>query len=238
MAQMPPLPQPAAFYTWNCQGDFTRDDKAEFVNTLLNVDYLALMFIQEGGRDLDGKYPGYTAVKGYTPGAFNERCTNYILYNEAWGERLSPVTLVNANGGVLIGGGVAGRTPAAVAVGKSLFVSWHGISAPENLDTSAVLRAFQKGSTYKDYNLIVLGADFNTEPADVEQILIALAAERGGTNFSASIASCRQQTLKNWPRVYDYFIIFQENHEDRVGVRMDAAPSDHYAVATHMMIAL
>src|SRR5687768_13973867 len=118
MAQLPPQPQPAAFYTWNCQGDFTSEDKgkAEFVNAVLGVDYPALMCVQEGGVDLAGEYPGYIAVAGQAVGAFNERCTNYILYNEAWG-KLNPVTLVNANGSLLIGGGNAGRTPAAVAVG-------------------------------------------------------------------------------------------------------------------------
>src|ERR1043165_4464763 len=111
MAQQPPMPRPVSLYSWNCQGNFTTEEKGEVVNGMLGGQGLALVFIQEGGVKLEGDYKGYIAVSGTAVGALNERCTNYILFNDAWPRRMQSKTLTTANGSALIGGGPAGRAP-------------------------------------------------------------------------------------------------------------------------------
>jgi len=238
MAQNAPIPQAVTFYTWNTQGNFTQGPKAEVIQQMLGGNALAMTFVQEGGVNLEGAQDGYTAEAGAAIGAFNERCTNYILYNDAWGQRLSKVTLVDANNSVLIGGGIAGRTPAAVSLGKTLFVCWHSLSAPNNLDTGALLRALQKAPVYKEFDQIILGGDFNATPEDVERIVLGIAVERGEPNFTIQIVRCHQPTLKAWDKEYDFFILFQKAHEQQNAQLLNVVPSDHQAVRMDLLLVI
>lgn len=236
MAQQAPQNQPVTLYTWNTQGNFTQGAKAEVVGQMLGGNALAMTFVQEGGVNLGGAHQGYTAVAGHAVGAFNERCTNYILYNNAWGARLEPVLLVDANDSALVGGGVAGRTPAAVALGRTLFVCWHSLSAPNNLDTGALFRALQKAAIYRQYEQVFVGGDFNASPDDVESILVRIASERGEPNFFATVVRCHQPTQKTWNKELDFFVIFAQAPVQLGGTLVNVAPSDHNAVRTDLLM--
>ena len=235
MAQQAPQNQPVTLYTWNTQGNFTQGPKGEVVQQMLGVQTPALTFVQEGGVNLAGDYQGYKAVAGFAVGAFNERCTNYILYNDAWG-RLEPVLLVDGLGSALIGGGQAGRTPAAVALDRTLFVSWHSLAAPNNLDTSAVFQAFQLAAIYKQYDQIFVGGDFNASPDDVEKILVRIPNDRNEVNFSATIVRCGQPTQKTYQKEIDFFVLFAKAPVQLQGVLVNVVPSDHEAVRTDLLL--
>lgn len=236
MAQQPPTARPVSLYTWNCQGNFTTEEKGEVVNGMMGGSGLSLLFIQEGGVNLEGDYKGYIAVAGIAVGAFNERCTNYILFNDAWPRRMQSKVLTTANGSALIGGGIAGRTPAAVEIDRTLFISWHSLSGPNNLDTAELIRTIQTAPAYgKDYDLIIIGGDFNTSPGDVEAIIVGIA--RVQTNFYAKVVCCGQATLKKWDADVDFFVIFRKAHQQENGaVLVPVKPSDHNAVGTQLLL--
>lgn len=238
MAQQPPTPRTVNLFTWNTQGNFTTDLKGQEVGAMLSGNDPALVFIQEGGVNLAGQKQGYTAVSGYAVGAFNERCTNYILFNNQWPPlRVQDTLLVTGNGSALIGGGVAGRTPAAVEIDRTLFISWHSLSSPNNLDTSELIRTLQTASQYLQYDLIIIGGDFNASPDDVEMIIAAIGSRQ--TNFFAQVVRCGQPTLKNWNKEVDFFVIFRRAvQQESPAVLVPTQSSDHEAVGTHILMTL
>lgn len=258
MASTPPVPVTVPFYTWNTQGNFTEGGKGDIVRQMMNVQQPppqggfgemrpAIACLQEGGVNLGGNYPGYVAVAGSGVGAFNERCTNYVLLNEAWvglisgGGSVNQVTISDPRGSAIIGGGIAGRTPAAVAIERNLrtlVISWHSTASGDNSDTRWLFRTLQKSADYADYDQIIVGGDFNASPDEVEWLLISLAAERGDTNFGAQIVRSGYPTLKrDPPREYDYFVVFWPVYrQNQTAQRIDVLPSDHYPVRTDLAL--
>ena len=171
------------FYTWNTQGDFTSKPKAKQINAFLDEagggKTPVVVFVQEGGVAKAGDYEKWSAVGGAAVGAKNERCTNYILVNSAWQKLvnaeyqrmpLPTQTATSVSPTVLVGGGEAGRTPAALALGRLLLVSWHSLAGYSNEDSAAMFGAFQFNPYYIDrFDRIIVGGDFNTSAKSVTQ---------------------------------------------------------------------
>jgi len=241
VAQQPPTLKAVNLYTWNTQGNFTTGPKGQELSQMVSGDDPALVFIQEGGVNLEGQYNDCIAVAGYAVGAFNERCTNYIVFNSKWPMgSMQPVVLVNGSGMALIGGGIAGRTPAALELGRTLFVSWHSLSSPNNLDTSDLIRTLTRTPYYSEkYDLIVIGGDFNATPADIESMIVRMVTDRAQSYFFASIVRCGQPTLKYWDKEVDFFIYLRKEYEQEVpAVLRQTQASDHDAVQTQMAMML
>lgn len=57
-------------------------------------------------------------------GAFNERCTNYILISASYEKfvRIENIALQNGHARVVVGGGEAGRAHAAVSINDELYI--------------------------------------------------------------------------------------------------------------------
>jgi hypothetical protein len=235
MAQQPPTLKNVNLYTWNTQGNFTTSPKGQELSTMITGNDPALVFIQEGGVNLAGPYNESTVVAGYAVGAFNERCTNYIVFNNQWPMgAMQPVILVNGSGMALIGGGIAGRTPAAVELGRTLFVSWHSLSGPNNLDTSDLFRTLSRTPFYAEkYDLIIVGGDFNATPGDIESMIVRMVTDRLEPYFFANIVRCGQPTLKNWDKEVDFFIYLRKSTQQEAPAYLrPTQTSDHDAVYT------
>ncbi len=71
-------------FTWNTQGNFTRTDKINVINSICPRGLRVIGCIQEGGVDKGGAHGHWFAYHGYGMGSFNERCTNYILVNSIY----------------------------------------------------------------------------------------------------------------------------------------------------------
>ncbi len=118
--------------TWNTQGSFLESGKKLIVSEL--HDGTDVVLLQEGGVDKIWGDGEYHTVQGQSIGALNERCTNYVLVNKAyWDQNGQQVSFTT------VGGGIAGRKPAAVQIGNTVFVSWHSLASQENTDTKQLL---------------------------------------------------------------------------------------------------
>jgi hypothetical protein len=241
MAQQPPTLKNVNLYTWNTQGNFTTGQKGQELSAMITGNDPALVFVQEGGVNLAGPYNESTAVAGYAVGAFNERCTNYIVFNNQWPMGgMQSVVLVNGSNMALIGGGVAGRTPAAIDLGRTLFVSWHSLSSPNNLDTSDLLRTLTRTPSYAEkYDLIIIGGDFNASPGDIESMMVRMVTDRSDPYFFSTIVKCGQPTLKQWDKEVDFFIYLRKEYQQEIPAALrQTQSSDHEAVQTQVAMML
>ena len=131
-------------YTWNTQGNFTVPQKLNVIDQMNRLAAPVFVCIQEGGVNQNLNNINWLSFRGQGVGAFNERCTNYILLNDF--ARRQPVGLGSGMirdqwGGAVVGGGVAGRTSIAVQYGNTLVVSWHSLSGLDNADTTKLVNA-------------------------------------------------------------------------------------------------
>jgi hypothetical protein len=230
------LAQVATLSTWNSEGNFALPPKRHVVGELLRVPQRAMLFLQEGGLGRGGRYAGYTAVPGVPVPPSSKVATNYILYNSAWGDRVRKVVLVDNEGRAPVGGAITGRTPAAVAAGNNLFVSWHALSAADNLDTAALFRTLQKGDAYRDWNQIVVGGGFNATPSDIRRILKTVEEEGGSSNFAAQIVASRQPTVKTWQKEFDFFVFFRKSIESQDAGLVRTGIGNHQVVRTNLVL--
>lgn len=152
------------YFTWNTQGKFQDPDKWRVIKRLFSSG-CAVGFIQEGGVNPSSALMEiYEYSSGRQVGSFNERCTNYVIWNP--GAFLANTAPIKFEIGT--GGGVAGRRGAGVRVGDQCFVSWHSLSAASNLDTSDLLRDISKSFPS---SRTVVGGDFNTDPKSLREVL-------------------------------------------------------------------
>lgn len=241
-------PPPTYLYTWNTQGNFTSPTKAQEINGFLtNVGGGAtpvIVFVQEGGVKKAGNGKTWAAVDGAQIGAFNERCTNYVLINTKWQDiqnaelqrlPLPTQTATKVNPTVLVGGGQAGRMPAAVAIGRLLLISWHSLAGESNEDSAAVFGAIQFNPWYKErFDRIIIGGDFNASPLSVANILNQKADKP--KSYYAWVVSSGQATHPSSGQELDFFVIFDCTQ----ALTMTAAVvptnnvSDHEAVLTQI----
>ena len=157
------------FTTWNTQGDFTLETKKKMIASICGHGDVAV-FIQEGGVAKDNPLDDWKVVGGSSVGAYNERCTNYVLLSKNCVSTSMMIT--DKMGFVAIGGGEAGRTAAAVDVGEYLFVSWHSYSGDNNADTKDLLTRIDKNSSYaRKFKYVVIGGDFNASPKDIKGLI-------------------------------------------------------------------
>lgn len=239
MASAPPV-LPMHFYTWNTQGSFLREDKVAQLSAFLpNDGEAAIVFVQEGGVSKAAHYEHWSAIGGAAVGAFNERCTNYVLVNNKWLNLpnaslirlpLPTQTATASNQTVLVGGGVAGRTPAALAVGRLLLVSWHSIAGESNSDSAAVFGAFQHNPWYIDrFDRIIIGGDFNASPEDIASILNQKADK--DKPYWTWVVNSGQVTHPSTGKEIDFFVIFDCTQYFSVEATViQTAASDHDAV--------
>lgn len=226
-------------YTWNSQGDFTSNQKSARINDLWDKDNPVVVFVQEGGVDKGGDYTYWWAVGGVGVGSLNERCTNYILLSKPWvcdtkawqtrNKQSQGIVLPMVNGSALIGGGVAGRTPAALALGTLLLVSWHSLAGQANEDTAAMIQAFQLNPYYKQFSRIIVGADFNTLPESVTAI-VNQGSERQEKPFFAWTVASGQVTHPRSRKEFDFFLILDRTGPQGFSANVQPFPSDHHTV--------
>jgi hypothetical protein len=214
-------------FTWNTQGDFTSKDKFEVIKKLFSSPYDCVAgFIQEGGVGKDGTpIPGLRVYTGVPVGSKNERCTNYVLLREDLLQGASAeFECFN-----VIGGGEAGRTAAAVRVGKFVFASWHSLAGPSNSDTSALIDECQQKT---GVDCVVLGGDFNTTPDEVECMIVRKAMTRSTKNFNCNVVPSGKWTHrgKHGDKELDFFVLFQKNLSGARAEVVYVSPSDHNPV--------
>ena len=218
--------------SWNTQGDFTVPAKAE------EIDRFALgapvVFLQEGGVAKAGASGGWTIFSGDAVGAFNARCTNYVLLPTLWAKTngATAILLTDKKDGVVIGGGEAGRTAAAVGVGRMLFVSWHSISSKSDMDTSTLFKAIDGNPDYvRAYDTVVIAGDYNSAPKDIFEVM----KRAGFKNYSADLVYSGGLTFNDKMEL-DFFVILSKARPPEVraaqpsATMLDVAPSDHYPV--------
>lgn len=244
--------------SWNSQGNPTCNRKVAYLRYLL--ESFDVVLLQEGGNPKTvnfelyppdglhaedhywaserGKTATYLRANGTAIGAFNERCTNYILARgPAPSRERLPFEEVDLTH--VVGGGDAGRTPAAASLGSTIFISWHSIASGDNSDTRTLIRASEEELVKKDSrtNRIVIGGDFNTRPSSIEGVLDRHFSERkADKEVSVKVVSPLTRTQKSdRPYPIDFFVIMtrrtsvHRNYECRVGSDW---VSDHLAVAT------
>lgn len=214
------------FATWNTQGNFNETRKSAIIreiNTGTNV-----LFVQEGGVEQNWSGGLYNSTGGQSVGAKNERCTNYVLVNSSmFNESASEVYYTT------VGGGIAGRKPAAVRIGKTLLVSWHSISASDNTDTRQLLSESMELLSSSTVDAIVIGGDFNTSPKNIEDMITAMAAGRhGGRHYAVVIAPPLDMATHQSNKVLDFFVVMSSSSAAPRGQAWVCCvePSDHEVV--------
>ncbi|WP_427310603.1 endonuclease/exonuclease/phosphatase family protein [Cupriavidus sp. H39] len=224
-------------YSWNSQGNHTRADKQRAIDRMAATGPTIIM-LQEGGSEKlvsSGAAANWKVFDGCTVGAYDERCTPYVLLETTFAAqvRATQVDIVDERDGVVLAGGVAGRTASGVAIDKVLFISWHSIAAPQNGDTRALLRAFDKASCYEKYDLIVIGGDFNASPEDISAML---GRENDRTQARLRYAYrqvfyCGKATHRGrQERELDFFVVLAKRQVSATVELIEQMPSDHDAV--------
>ena len=218
--------------SWNTQGDFTETTKAAEINgTLKNMD---VIMIQEGGVDKTWSHVGFKSYAGVGVGAFNERCTNYILVSDDFREGKKAIYTTLSN---IIGGGDAGRSACAVQIDHDLFISWHSIASSNNSDTSQLIdKCLNLMSGNFGLSSIVIGGDFNTDPSNVEMMIAAKAASQKFTGSNFFVHVFNGGASHSSGKTYDFFVVFTaSNPAYTIGVQA-VVPSDHNPVAIDVPI--
>lgn len=215
------------FGTWNTQGDFTSTAKSAIIADLHGAG-TDVLFLQEGGVAKVWGDGLFKTTQGSSVGAFNERCTNYVLIsNRAWNAQVKQVRFTS------IGGGIAGRLPAAVQLGNTLLVSWHSISAQDNSDTRQLLAECQNKFGQDGITTIVIGGDFNTTPSSIVDMINRNAAAPGGGQFYAVVFhTLDDQPTHDSGKVLDFFVVLSTAAAPASGGVWTAPvePSDHHPV--------
>jgi endonuclease/exonuclease/phosphatase family metal-dependent hydrolase len=224
-------------YSWNSLGKPDLGEKSKFIQNLVaSVQGPQLVFIQEGGSGFkaDG---GMTTFCGVSVGAKNDRCTNYLL-TKLDGVAAAPrdVTLKDGDKAVITGG-VAGRTPAAAEIGRTLLISWHATSYVGTSDAEPLIALLQKGRGFEKYEMIVVGGDFNATPDQLQPVADRV---RAASNFTLKLIQPREATYRSKNSKLDYFLIFyRDRQKDKVKLPATAdviknVLSDHYPIAIQM----
>lgn len=235
-------------FTWNTQGDFTNAFKLAEIDGLC-AGPRVVGFVQEGGVRKGGDQGRWIAHGGTGVGAYNERCTNYVLVDATYARFVSVESLIlqNGEGAAVVGGGDAGRTPAAVGVGNVLFISWHSLSGRSNADTAAVVQAIESNAGYREsYDTVVIGGDFNAAPADIEGVVTrGTARSRAAWTYRHRyVLSSGEVTHPGSDTELDFFVILSKTEWSARGVlanyrgieRRILAPSDHHAVRMKIFV--
>ncbi len=258
--------------TWNTQGNFTEAEKWNIINRYAAQNEEVIVCIQEGGVDRQLNHnPARNnnpinianplrlqSYRGQNPGAFNRRCTNYILLNpHALGVAVNlqlPAAqrnydiagpIVARNGRVVIAGGTAGRTSIAVLLGGTLFVSWHSTannSCADTMDLIQVIDDNYGGRLDGNNNFlvqdVVIAGDYNNTPQwmrtrMVDRDFTRLAA---GFNFQGWSVTAPDQPTHQGGEVLDYYIIMRRQpitELEQMGWQPEVhqtVPSDHNLV--------
>ncbi|WP_146214693.1 hypothetical protein [Azospirillum thermophilum] len=217
------------FFTWNSQGDFLTVPKSRVVNDLLNGG-CAVGMIQEGGAANDSR--AISAIRrvisvrsiavGSSVGAFTDRCTNYVLSSGTG----TAVTLAT------VGGGVAGRTAAALQIRDTLYVSWHSTaSATDNSDTSQLLRECLGLVRSQSCSRVVIGGDFNTDKRTLATVCASAGRTRSGSGIPITLHVPPGPTHSS-DNTLDYFVVIG-TMEGKLRPRIEVVrvdPSDHNPV--------
>lgn len=210
------------FATWNSQGDFTSSEKSAIVKKLYAGTNV--LFVQEGGVDKTWGDGLFKTTQGVSVGAKNERCTNYVLVSDTtWKDKAATVVFTT------VGGGVAGRKPAAVQIDKTLLVSWHSVAAGDNSDTRQLLAESFKKLDDTGLSQVVIGGDFNAAPGDIEAMIVRMAMARGGSRHFAGVIAPRADTpTHSSGKVLDFFVVLMKEGAPAGEIWVaPVKPSDH-----------
>jgi|HubBroStandDraft_5_1064220.scaffolds.fasta_scaffold271653_1 hypothetical protein len=204
--------------TWNTQGDFTASSKELVIAGF--GDATDVFCIQEGGVDKQWKKGYFTTFTGRSVGSKNERCTNYLLIKTTVIGDTKPEEIVLTT----IGGGEAGRSPCAVKLGKTMFVSWHSTASNDSEDTKSLL--VECAFCVKAYELdrVIIGGDFNALPDDVLRMTLTNKVEC----FMQVVSQATETHTSH--KVIDFFVIIGNQKASGATKRLFAQPSDHYPV--------
>lgn len=212
-------------FTWNTQGNWQHGPKRTIIEQQLSGG-CDIAMIQEGGGSNGNR--GYKQVGsiygvwGAAPGAFNTRCTNWILSRHGGKPWYSKT----------IGGGVAGRQAAGLLVKGVLFVSWHSTAANGvDADTADLFREclmLVKGGAVRK---VLVGADFNTSLTNMIGLTNRLTTGRQYGDCVCNIFYSSDPTHKSG-RTLDFFVLLEKGlvvHDYGIRVRR-VVPSDHHPV--------
>ena len=239
--------QTYSIFTWNTQGDFTKDVKLQVINGLYPSGCV-VGCIQEGGVEKHGTHGRWFAYAGPQIGSKNERCTNYILVDATYSKfvDVSSLNISNGRGALVVGGGLAGRSPAAIAMNGILFISWHSLAGQSNTDTSLLIAAIESNNVYTNmFHTVVIGGDFNASPTDIRQLI-----NRGTIrtksfwkyNYRDVINSGNATHSSN--KELDFFVILSKTQWIQKGILSNlkmiemkaVVPSDHNPVRMQILI--
>lgn len=241
--------QEICIFSWNTQGDFTATAKLAEVKSLLSESIRTIGFIQEGGVGNAGAGDGYVAFPGTSVGAYNERCTNYVLMNSSYAKLMSPkhFYLVDGSDNLIVGGGAAGRTPACIGLWDVLFISWHSLAGKSNADTAAILGALESNAAYqRDYPTVVIGGDFNASPDSIRDLVNrGSVREKAGWKYKYRyVYSSGQKTHPGSGHELDFFVVLSQTPFTDTGLMANyrgiamksVTPSDHQPVAIKLFL--
>jgi hypothetical protein len=219
-----------SLFTWNTQGNFTAGPKLLEINALVGRGRV-IGFLQEGGVDNAGPQDRWLAFGGTGVGSFNERCTNYVLVDATYARlmRPKPVLIESSMGDVLVGGGMAGRTAAAVGLGDTLFISWHSLSAGSNDDTARLIWMLEENYA-QTYSQVIIGGDFNSDPASITELLAAgtvrkKAAWKYKTRTVFSSGAATHHSMRWGDHELDFFIALSTSVGATFAPPVGAAPA-------------
>jgi hypothetical protein len=169
-----------------------------------------------------------TIYGGTSVGAFNKRCTNYVLVSQ---NAMNAAGVEDFDCFNAIGGGEAGRTAASVQVGRVIYASWHSKAVRSNDDTWALLDECQdKGGV----DAIVIGGDFNTEPDEIVAMINRHAIERGSgqNNWFCSVFNSGAHTHRGrrGDSELAFLVVYQDQYRAANVCVQKAGPSDHHPV--------
>lgn len=226
--------------SWNTQGSPSEGTKGVvYEAAITSIDGPMVVLLQEGGLKSEAIPAGFSSVQGTAIGTEHARCTNYVLVRDNVGLP-KPEAVVLKNGeSLVVTGGVAGRTPAAAKVGRTLFVSWHGTSGvgADVLDT--FIKTLQADRVFATYRRIVVGGDFNVKPDKLKELV---GRDRRVENFTVQLAMPGKPTYPSKGAILDYFLIFSapdfNTSQDDLDVYVTpAAASDHHPIWIQLGVA-
>lgn len=212
-------------FTWNTQGNYTKADKKKVIDIMFTKYECDVGMIQEGGTP-EKPLTGYGSItSGSTPGSFNERCTNYIIYKKK-GISIDLET---------IGGGDAGRSPAALKDGSTLFVSWHSIACGNNLDSKSLIQECANEVKVGNYSRVIIGGDFNASPEDLEDLVTRFSGTRAAQSLKYRTFSPDDATHQGG-EILDHFVVISSKDISLADpVVVEVSPSDHNPVYVDIM---
>ncbi len=193
--------------TWNSQGSPKAMDKQAILRGLIVAGKSNIVFLQEAGGERI-VLPGYDAHVGDSVGAYGDRCTCQLLVPAG----TSSAIALKAGDAIFATGGDAGRTAVAAAFGATLLISMHTTANATAADTVRLIDLLNRNPAYDPFQLVVIGADFNIAPDDLQVSLTAQMETRAaqGWPFSTALKRTGQKT-QGGPgkdkRELDYFVV-------------------------------